>query len=216
MNVWIGPGNVREELAEEVADLSEVPKPIELPSAHPKPLAWLVRSRNASLQWLYTITIKRINFHDTREESEDVDLQKSNILDDWAQLVLGNFLGSQTWLRAWTCSLLLQMRQPDWGWVWVRMWKNILKLLQAADLTSNAERGIIYVDENWQNSRSERERVYHTWRFAKEQQVLLKTSRELLLACHLKVDANIRNKTFRWIPKISSLSWVVLWYWRNK
>ena len=31
-------------------------------------------------QWRFTTTTNASNFHDTREESEDVDLQKSNIL----------------------------------------------------------------------------------------------------------------------------------------
>ena len=73
---------IREELAEEVlADLSEVPKPIELLNILNHYVIGQDRAKRALAVAVYN-HYKRINFHDTREESEDVDLQKSNILKD--------------------------------------------------------------------------------------------------------------------------------------
>lgn len=71
---------IREELVEEVlADLSEVPKPIELLHILNHYVIGQDRAKRALAVAVYN-HYKRINFHDTREESEDVDLQKSNIL----------------------------------------------------------------------------------------------------------------------------------------
>ena len=71
---------IREELAEEVlADLSEVPKPIELLNILNHYVIGQDRAKRALAVAVYN-HYKRINFHDTREETEDVDLQKSNIL----------------------------------------------------------------------------------------------------------------------------------------
>ena len=70
---------IREELAEEVlADLSEVPKPIELLHILNHYVIGQDRAKRALAVAVYN-HYKRINFHDTREDTEDVDLQKSNM-----------------------------------------------------------------------------------------------------------------------------------------
>ena len=69
---------------------------------------------------------KRINFHDTREESEDVDLQKSNILMIGPTGSGKTFL-AQTLARSLNVPLPLQMQQLLLRLVMlVRTWKNIL------------------------------------------------------------------------------------------
>ena len=71
---------IREELAEEVlADLSEVPKPIELLNILNHYVIGQDRAKRALAVAVYN-HYKRINFHDTREDETDVELQKSNIL----------------------------------------------------------------------------------------------------------------------------------------
>ena len=71
---------IREELAEEVlADLSEVPKPQELLNILNHYVIGQDRAKRALAVAVYN-HYKRINFHDNREDEEDVELQKSNIL----------------------------------------------------------------------------------------------------------------------------------------
>ena len=66
---------IREELAEEVlADLSEVPKPIELLNILNHYVIGQDRAKRALAVAVYN-HYKRINFHDTREDETDVELQ---------------------------------------------------------------------------------------------------------------------------------------------
>ncbi|KXT92456.1 ATP-dependent Clp protease ATP-binding subunit ClpX [Streptococcus mitis] len=140
---------IREELVEEVlADLSEVPKPIELLHILNHYVIGQDRAKRALAVAVYN-HYKRINFHDTREESEDVDLQKSNIL------MIGPTGSGKTFLAQ---TLAKSLNVPfaiadataltEAGYVGEDVENILLKLLQAADFNiERAERGIIYVDE---------------------------------------------------------------------
>ena len=140
---------IREELAEEVlADLSEVPKPIELLNILNHYVIGQDRAKRALAVAVYN-HYKRINFHETREEDNDVDLQKSNIL------MVGPTGSGKTFLAQ---TLAKSLNVPfaiadataltEAGYVGEDVENILLKLLQAADFNiERAERGIIYVDE---------------------------------------------------------------------
>ncbi len=125
---------IREELVEEVlADLSEVPKPIELLHILNHYVIGQDRAKRALAVAVYN-HYKRINFHDTREESEDVDLQKSNIL------MIGPTGSGKTFLAQ---TLAKSLNVPfaiadataltEAGYVGEDVENILLKLLQAAD-----------------------------------------------------------------------------------
>ena len=140
---------IREELAEEVlADLSEVPKPIELLNILNHYVIGQDRAKRALAVAVYN-HYKRINFHDTREDETDVELQKSNIL------MIGPTGSGKTFLAQ---TLARSLNVPfaiadataltEAGYVGEDVENILLKLLQAADFNiERAERGIIYVDE---------------------------------------------------------------------
>ena len=140
---------IREELAEEVlADLSEVPKPIELLNILNHYVICQDRAKRALSVAVYN-HYKRINFHENREEDNDVDLQKSNIL------MVGPTGSGKTFLAQ---TLAKSLNVPfaiadataltEAGYVGEDVENILLKLLQAADFNiERAERGIIYVDE---------------------------------------------------------------------
>ena len=140
---------IREELAEEVlADLSEVPKPQELLNILNHYVIGQDRAKRALAVAVYN-HYKRINFHDNREEEEDVELQKSNIL------MIGPTGSGKTFLAQ---TLAKSLNVPfaiadataltEAGYVGEDVENILLKLLQAADFNiERAERGIIYVDE---------------------------------------------------------------------
>ena len=130
-----------------MADLSEVPKPIELLNILNHYVIGQDRAKRALAVAVYN-HYKRINFHDTREESEDVDLQKSNILMIGPTGSGKTFL-AQTLAKSLNVPLPLQMRQLL---LRLGMWVRTLRISSSNScrlltLTSNAERGIIYVDE---------------------------------------------------------------------
>ena len=140
---------IREELAEEVlADLSEVPKPQELLNILNHYVIGQDRAKRALAVAVYN-HYKRINFHDNREDEEDVELQKSNIL------MIGPTGSGKTFLAQ---TLAKSLNVPfaiadataltEAGYVGEDVENILLKLLQAADFNiERAERGIIYVDE---------------------------------------------------------------------
>ena len=140
---------IREELAEEVlADLSEVPKPIELLNILNHYVIGQDSAKRALAVAVYN-HYKRINFHDTREDETDVELQKSNIL------MIGPTGSGKTFLAQ---TLARSLNVPfaiadataltEAGYVGEDVENILLKLLQAADFNiERAERGIIYVDE---------------------------------------------------------------------
>ena len=140
---------IREELAEEVlSDLSEVPKPIELLNILNHYVIGQDRAKRALAVAVYN-HYKRINFHENREEDNDVDLQKSNIL------MVGPTGSGKTFLAQ---TLAKSLNVPfaiadataltEAGYVGEDVENILLKLLQAADFNiERAERGIIYVDE---------------------------------------------------------------------
>ena len=201
---------IREELAEEVlADLSEVPKPIELLNILNHYVIGQDRAKRALAVAVYN-HYKRINFHDTREDETDVELQKSNIL------MIGPTGSGKTFLAQ---TLARSLNVPfaiadataltEAGYVGEDVENILLKLLQAADFNiERAERGIIYVDEidkiakkseNVSITRDVSGEGYNkpSWRLSKE----------LLLVSHHKVDANTHNKRWsKWIPRIFSSS----------
>ena len=128
---------IREELAEEVlADLSEVPKPIELLQILNHYVIGQDRAKRALAVAVYN-HYKRINYHDTREDDTDVELQKSNIL-----MIGPTGSGNVPFAIADATAL------TEAGYVGEDVENILLKLLQAADFNiERAERGIIYVDE---------------------------------------------------------------------
>ena len=136
---------IREELAEEVlADLSEVPKPQELLNILNHYVIGQDRAKRALAVAVYN-HYKRINFHDNREDEEDVELQKSNIL------MIGPTGSGKTFLAQ---TLAKSLNVPfaiadataltEAGYVGEDVENILLKLLQAADFNiERAERGII-------------------------------------------------------------------------
>ena len=133
---------IREELAEEVlADLSEVPKPIELLNILNHYVIGQDRAKRALAVAVYN-HYKRINFHDTREDETDVELQKSNIL------MIGPTGSGKTFLAQ---TLARSLNVPfaiadataltEAGYVGEDVENILLKLLQAADF--NIERAEI-------------------------------------------------------------------------
>ncbi|MBS8080552.1 ATP-dependent Clp protease ATP-binding subunit ClpX [Streptococcus suis] len=140
---------IREELAEEVlTDLADTPKPQELLNILNNYVIGQDRAKRALAVAVYN-HYKRINFQDTRDDENDVDLQKSNIL------MIGPTGSGKTFLAQ---TLAKSLNVPfaiadataltEAGYVGEDVENILLKLLQAADFNiDRAERGIIYVDE---------------------------------------------------------------------
>lgn len=140
---------IREEMAEEVlADLSEVPKPQELLNILNHYVIGQDRAKRALAVAVYN-HYKRINFQHSKDDDQDIDLQKSNIL------MIGPTGSGKTFLAQ---TLARSLNVPfaiadataltEAGYVGEDVENILLKLLQAADFNiERAERGIIYVDE---------------------------------------------------------------------
>ncbi len=139
---------IDEELTEEVlADLAEVPKPKELLDILDNYVVGQERAKRALAVAVYN-HYKRISFSESRD-SNDVDLQKSNIL------MIGPTGSGKTFLAQ---TLAKSLNVPfaiadataltEAGYVGEDVENILLKLIQAADYNiERAERGIIYVDE---------------------------------------------------------------------
>lgn len=140
---------IREELAEEVlTDLAETPKPQELLQILNHYVVGQERAKRTLAVAVYN-HYKRLNFQETRNDEEDVDLQKSNIL------MIGPTGSGKTFLAQ---TLAKSLNVPfaiadataltEAGYVGEDVENILLKLIQAADYNiERAERGIIYVDE---------------------------------------------------------------------
>ncbi|MET3558853.1 ATP-dependent Clp protease ATP-binding subunit ClpX [Streptococcus rupicaprae] len=140
---------IREEIAEEVlTELSDVPKPQELLNILNHYVIGQERAKRTLAVAVYN-HYKRINFQHSKDESQEVDLQKSNIL------MIGPTGSGKTYLAQ---TLARSLNVPfaiadataltEAGYVGEDVENILLKLLQAADFNiERAERGIIYVDE---------------------------------------------------------------------
>ncbi|MDQ0223298.1 ATP-dependent Clp protease ATP-binding subunit ClpX [Streptococcus moroccensis] len=140
---------IREEMAEEVlADLSEVPKPQELLAILNHYVIGQDKAKRTLAVAVYN-HYKRINFQHSKDDSQEVDLQKSNIL------MIGPTGSGKTFLAQ---TLARSLNVPfaiadataltEAGYVGEDVENILLKLLQASDFNiERAERGIIYVDE---------------------------------------------------------------------
>ncbi|MGT2785220.1 ATP-dependent Clp protease ATP-binding subunit ClpX [Streptococcus merionis] len=140
---------IREEMAEEVlADLSEVPKPQELLTILDNYVIGQDKAKRTLAVAVYN-HYKRINFQHSKDESQEVDLQKSNILMI-GPTGSGKTLLAQTLARSLNVPFAIAdaTALTEAGYVGEDVENILLKLLQASDFNiERAERGIIYVDE---------------------------------------------------------------------
>lgn len=140
---------IREEMAEEVlSELSDVPKPQELLNILNHYVIGQEKAKRTLAVAVYN-HYKRINFQHSKDENQEVDLQKSNIL------MIGPTGSGKTYLAQ---TLARSLNVPfaiadataltEAGYVGEDVENILLKLLQASDFNiERAERGIIYVDE---------------------------------------------------------------------